>query len=70
MWYSMRREARAGSRMSARVRSAEDSAVAMGSKVRPVCEGKDSRVRSRPGGRGGRIWRSDSGSVRVSVERV
>jgi hypothetical protein len=52
MWYSMRREARAGSRRSVRVRSAEDSAVAMGSKVRPVCEGKDSRVRSRPGGEG------------------
>ena len=37
--------ARAGSRRTARVRSAADSAVAMGSKVRPVSEGKDSRVR-------------------------
>ena len=64
------REARAGSRRSASVRSAEDSAVAIGSKVRPVCEGKDSRVRARPGGRGGRIWSSDSGRVRVSGERV
>jgi hypothetical protein len=43
---------------------------AMGSKVRPVSEGKDSRVRGRPGGRGGRIFRSGSGRVRVSGERV
>ncbi len=32
-----------------------DSAAAMGSKVRPVSEGKDSRVRGSPGGRGGRM---------------
>jgi len=32
---------------------AEDSAAAMGSTVRPVCEGKDSPVRGRPGVRAG-----------------
>jgi hypothetical protein len=50
MWYSMRREARSGLQRRPRVRSAEVSAAAMGSKVRPVCEGKDSRVLLRPGG--------------------
>jgi len=70
MWYWTRREARAGLRRTLRVRSAADSAVAMGSKVRPVSEAKDSRVRGRPGGRGGRILRSDSGRVRVSGVRV
>ena len=39
------REARAGSSRTWRVRSAADSAAAMGSKVRPVSEGKDSWVR-------------------------
>ena len=66
MWYSISRLARAGSSNTVSVKSAADSAAAIGSKVSPVCDGNDSRVRGYPGGTGGKIASNDSGSVSVS----
>ena len=62
MWYCTSRDARSGSRSSASVRSAADSALTMGSKVSPVSDAKLSCVRGSSGVRGGRMRSSGSGN--------